>query len=58
MPVSYPAEFRQRAIALVKSGWSVPATARDLDVTTISVYAWVRQDRIGRGEIFGVSAKE
>ena len=32
MPASYPAEFRRRAIALVKSGWSVTKTAHDLYV--------------------------
>ena len=51
MPASYPAEFRRRAIALVKSGWSVTKTAHDLDVTTTTIYNWVRQDRIDRGEI-------
>jgi hypothetical protein len=29
MPTSYPAEFRRRAIALVRSGWSVTKTAHD-----------------------------
>jgi len=58
MPVSYPAEFRRRAIALVRSGWSVTKTAHDLDVTTTTIYNWVKQDRIDRGEIPGVSTKE
>src|ERR1035437_3776576 len=51
MPTSYPAEFRRRAIALVRSGWSVTKTAHDLDVTTTTIYNWVKQDRIDRGEI-------
>ena len=42
MPTSYPAEFRRR----------------DLDVTTTTIYNWVKQDRIDRGEIPGVSTKE
>ena len=58
MPASYPAEFRRRAIALVRSGWSVTKTAHDLDVTSTTIYNWVRQDRIDRGEIPGVSTKE
>jgi len=57
MPTSYPAEFRRRAIALVRSGWSVTKTAHDLDVTT-TIYNWVKQDRIDRGEIPGMSTKE
>ena len=58
MPTSYPAEFRRRAIALVRSGWSVTKTAHDLDVTTTTIYNWVKQDRIDRGEIPGVSTQE
>ena len=58
MPTSYPAEFRRRAIALVRSGWSVTKTAHDLDVTSTTIYNWVKQDRIDRGEIPGVSTKE
>jgi transposase-like protein len=54
MPTSYPAEFRRRAIALVRSGWSVTKTAHDLDITTTTIYNWVKQDRIDRGEIPGV----
>lgn len=58
MPTSYPSEFRRRAIALVRSGWSVTKTAHDLDVTTTTIYNWVKQDRIDRGEIAGVLTKE
>jgi transposase len=58
MPTSYPAEFRRRAIALVRSGWSVTKTAHDLDVTTTTIYNWVKQDRIDRGELPGISTKE
>jgi transposase len=58
MPTSYPAEFRRRSIALVRSGWSVTKTARDLDVTTTTIYNWVKQDRVDRGEISGVSTEE
>jgi transposase len=58
MPTSYPSEFRRRAVALVRSGWSVTKTAHDLDVTTTTIYNWVKQDRIDRGEIPGVSTKE
>jgi transposase len=58
MPTSYPAEFRRRAIALVRSGWSVTKTAHDLDVTTTTIYNWVMQDRIDRGELPGISTKE
>ena len=58
MPTSYPSEFRRRAVALVRSGWSVTKTAHDLDVTTTTIYNLVKQDRIDRGEFVGVSTQE
>jgi transposase-like protein len=58
MPRSYPAEFRRRAIALVKSGRSVTQTALDLEVTQATIYAWIKQDRIDRGEIPGRTTEE
>ena len=42
----------------MRSGWSVTKTAHDLDVTTTTIYNWVKQDRIDRGEIPGVSTQE
>ena len=44
-------EFRAEAVRLVReSGKPVSAVARDIDVTETSLYAWMRQDRIDRGE--------
>ncbi len=44
-------EFRAEAVRLVReSGKPVRAVARDIDVTETSLYAWMRQDRIDRGE--------
>lgn len=58
MPRKYPDEFRQRAVALVRAGQSVTKTAADLGITDTCLYNWVRQDRIDRGEIPGVSTVE
>ena len=33
-----------------ETGKPVSEVARDIDVTETSLYAWVRQDRIGRGD--------
>ncbi len=44
-------EFRAEAVRLVReSGKPVSGVARDIDVTETSLYAWMRQDRIDRGE--------
>jgi transposase-like protein len=58
MPRAYPAEFRKRAVSLVRSGQSVTATAADLGITDTCLYNWVKQDRIDRGEIPGVTTSE
>ena len=44
-------EFRAEAVRLVReTGKPVSEVARDIDVTETSLYAWVRQERIDRGE--------
>jgi len=58
MPRRYPDEFRQRAVALVRAGASVPKTADDLGITSTCLYNWIKQDRIDRGEIPGTTTTE
>lgn len=58
MPRAYPAEFRWRAVALVRAGKSISRTAQELGVSDGALYAWVRQDRIDRGEIAGTTTVE
>ena len=58
MPRKYPDEFRARAVALVRSGQTVTKTADDLGITDSCLYGWVKQDRIDRGEIKGLSRAE
>lgn len=58
MPRKYPDEFRARAVALVRSGQTVTKTAQDLGITDSCLYGWVKQDRIERGEIKGLSRAE
>jgi transposase-like protein len=40
MPKRYPAEFRQRALALIKAGRSVADAAADLEVSQSALYKW------------------
>ena len=58
MPRSYPVEFRVRAVALVRSGRTVSSVASDLGVSEGGLHHWVKQDRIDRGEISGVTTTE
>jgi transposase len=58
VPRAYPPEFRARAIALVRAGKPQKQTAEELDIHPVTLSKWVRQGRIDRGEIPGVSTTE
>ena len=58
MPKPYPAEFRLRAVALVRAGKPITRAAAELGISQGYLHNWVRQDRIDRGEIKGISTKE
>ena len=58
MPRPLPAEFRLRAVALVLAGKTITRTAEELGVSQAALHNWVRQDKIDRGELPGVSTKE
>ncbi|WP_190394896.1 transposase [Nocardiopsis deserti] len=45
----YPAEFRRKVLDLVQAGRSVADVARDPDISTETIYAWRRQQRISQG---------
>jgi transposase-like protein len=58
MPKSYPAEFHLRAVALVCAGKTIAQTAYELGVSGTVLNNWIRQDRIDRGEISGLTSLE
>jgi len=58
MPKPYPAEFRARAMALVRAGKSVREVAPDLEISQSGLHRWVTQDRIDRGETPGLTTRE
>jgi transposase len=50
MPRPFPAEFRLRAVALVRAGKPITTAAVQLGVSAAALHKWVRQDQIDRGE--------
>ena len=58
MPRPFPAEFRARAIALVRAGKPISRAAAELGISQSCLHNWVRQDLIDRGELAGVSTRE
>ena len=58
MPRSYASQFRRMVTEQVRSGHRVADVARSVEVPEGTVFRWVRQDRIDRGEIPGTSSQE
>src|SRR5450759_1022977 len=58
MPRPYPAEFRARAVALVRGGRPISRVAVELGISEGGLHNWVRQDRIDRGDLSGVTSAE
>lgn len=58
MARSYAAELRRRVIERVRAGHSVARVAREIGVSDQTVYRWVAQDRIDRGEQAGETSRD
>ena len=58
MPRSYAAHFRAMVIGQVRSGRPAAEVAASLDLPESTVFRWVRQDKIDRGELAGTSTAE
>jgi transposase len=58
VPKPYPAEFRVRAVALVRAGRTITAAASGLGISPGCLHNWVRQDQIDRGERAGLATRE
>jgi transposase InsO family protein/transposase-like protein len=56
MPRSYASQFRAMVVDQVRSGRTVAEVAAAVEVGESTVYRWVRQDRIDRGELAGTSS--
>jgi transposase len=54
----YPAEFRRKVLDLLASGRHVTDLARDLGISSQTIYDWRRQEQIDRGEIAGLTSTE
>jgi transposase-like protein len=58
MPRRYPPEFRRKVLDLLKAGKSVVEVARDLEISTQTIYNWRRQDLIDSGLKPGVTSSD
>jgi hypothetical protein len=57
MPRSYPPEIRQ-VIELARSGTRVAQLSATFGMSEASIYKWLTQEKIDRGEIHGVGTDQ
>lgn len=57
MPSRFPAEVRRQVVELARSGTRVAQLAETFGMTQASIYSWLKQDRIDRGEAPGLSTE-
>ena len=58
MPKRYPPEFRRKVLDLLKTGRSVAEVARDLGISTQTIYIWRRQELIDSGLHPGITSSD
>ena len=56
--MSLAPEFRRQVVDRVRAGRSVTGVALDVDVSEATLYRWLAQDRIDRGEREGLRSAE
>lgn len=58
MPHRYPAALRRQVIELARSGTKVAQLAETFGISDATIYNWLKQERIDRGEVPGLSTEE
>ncbi len=56
MPRSYPLELRRQVIELARAGARMAQLSVTFGMTETTIYNWLKQDRIDRGELVGQTA--
>ena len=57
MPSRYPVEVRRQVVELARAGTKVSQLAETFGMTQASIYSWLKQDRIDRGEAPGLNTE-
>jgi transposase-like protein len=58
MPRHYSPEVRRQVIELARAGTKVKQLAATFAISEATIYAWLKQDRIDRGETKGATTGE
>jgi len=58
MPRRYSSEIRRQVVELARAGTRVAQLAVTFGMSEATIYMWIKQDRVDRGEIAGLSTNE
>jgi transposase-like protein len=58
MPRKYPAEVRRQVIELARSGTKIAQLAETFGMGDATIYNWLKQEKIDRGESEGLSTDQ
>ena len=58
MPSRYPAEVRRQVVNLARSGTRVAQLAETFGMSEATIYNWINQEKIDRGEVAGQSTEQ
>lgn len=58
MPRKYAAEVRRQVIELARAGTSVKQLAATFEISEATIYNWLKQDRVDRGEEEGLTTDQ
>jgi hypothetical protein len=58
MPCRYPSEVRRQVVELARAGTRVKQLAKTFSISEATIYSWLKQDRIDRGELEGLSTDQ
>jgi len=58
MPRRYPPEVRHQVIELARSGTKVAQLAATFGMSDATIYNWLKQEKVDRGEVAGLSTEE
>jgi transposase len=58
MPSRYPAEVRRQVVDLARSGTRVAQLSETFGMTEATIYNWINQEKIDRGEVAGQSTEQ
>jgi transposase-like protein len=54
---NYPAEVRKQVVDLARSGTTVAQLAETFGMAEATIYNWLKQEKIDRGEVPGLSTE-